>query len=223
MVSVIKTASGLPLYVSPKAISDLKTNITTEKKDKENAIKLLEGAKVKYKEYAELYSSDDSVIEERLTSELNDLKMAAGATELKGKGVSIFVDDGTRELSEGESINMLLVHDQDILNLLNALNKAGAEAISVNGQRVINTTSISCSGYTIRINGMFFARPFEIKALGDPKKLSDALNNPEGFATILKLWGVICEVKMENDITIPKYTGDQSFKYLKKVEEGIIQ
>ncbi len=220
LVFVVRGTNGLPLYISPKAISDLKVNIEAESKDVETLKERVLDAEVKLGEYEVLFKSDNDELQGKLLEELEYYKLSSGETDVKGPGVTIFVDDGTRELNEGENINMLLVHDQDVLTILNELKKAGAEAISVNGQRIVNTSSISCSGYTIRINGIFFARPFEIKAIGNAKTMAEALTGPDGYATILKLWGVMCQVKPEEEILIPKFKGNQNYKNALKVKEG---
>ncbi len=220
LVFVVRGTNGLPLYISPKAISDLQVNIEAESKEVQILNDRMVEAEIKLNEYEMLFKSDNTQLQEKLLEELEYYKLVSGETDVKGPGVTVFVDDGTRELNEGENINMLLVHDQDVLTILNELKKAGAEAISVNGQRIVNTSSISCSGYTIRINGIFFARPFEIKAIGNAKAMAGALTGPEGYATILKLWGVMCNVKPEEEILIPKYKGNQNYKNATKVKEG---
>jgi len=108
----------------------------------------------------------------------------------------------------------------DILTVINELNRSGAEVLSVNGQRVANTTSISCSGYTIRINGQFFARPFEIRAIGDSKRMAAALIGPDGYGTLLKDYGVVFKITISDDLTISKYPEEQTYKYMTKVKEG---
>lgn len=219
-VLLARGGNGMPQYVSPKTISDLKVNIQTEKKEILNSKKLVTTAAERLKQYEGMSETDVETMKEKLIEEMELYKMASGETEVVGQGVKIIVDDGTRELYEGENVNTLLVHDSDILAILNELKKSGAEAISVNGQRIINNTAISCSGYTVRINGVFYARPFEIYAVGDAKQMAAALTAPEGTGTILKMWGVIFEMTVESEITIPKYTGDQTYKYAVKVKEG---
>jgi uncharacterized protein YlxW (UPF0749 family) len=142
-----------------------------------------------------------------MQSERANLEMANGLTDVHGPGVIVTVDDATRDLFENEDINNVLVHDSDILIIINDLRRNGAEAISVNGQRIIDKSSISCSGYTIRINGVTYARPFEIRAIGDAKRMASALVSPEGYGTSLKQWGIQFEVAVSDDITIGRYNG----------------
>lgn len=215
-----RVTNGQQLYVSAKAITDYKVSIKSEIKDKDRIDELVTEADKKLKEYqALLNGEEDSVLKARMLEEVNYYKLISGETDVHGEGVVVFIDDGTRALYEGEDPNSVLVHDMDILTIINELNRSGAEVLAVNGQRITNDTSISCSGYTIRINDQFFARPFEIKAIGDSKRMVAALVGPEGYGTLLEDYGVIFKVTIEDDLVISKYTEDQSFKYMTKVKE----
>ncbi len=218
-IFIARGSHGLPVYVSLKNISDYKTNIEAEKKDIDKVESLIEDAQTKLGEYEKLAGNTDDKLQKKMIEELEFYKMASGEASVKGSGVEVLVDDGTRDLYEGENVNNIMVHDWDILRILNELKRAGAEAISVNGQRIINTSAISCAGYTIRINGQTYARPFEIKAIGDAKRMASTLVAPEGIATELKFWGVICKVTIKDNITIPSYTENQTYKYITKVME----
>ena len=217
-----KVTNGQQLYVSSKAISDYQTSIDSEKEDTERIRTLIKEAEAKLQEYQVLTEkeNENNGLRDRLLEELDYYKLISGTTDVQGEGVVVFIDDGTRDLIEGENPNDVLVHDADILTIINDLNNAGAEVISVNGQRIINNTSISCSGYTIRINGQFFARPFEIKAIGDSKRMAAALIGPEGYGTLLKDYGVIFKLSIQDDIRISEYPDEQTFQYLTKVKEG---
>lgn len=215
-----KVTNGQQLYVSSKAITDYETTIASEVKDMERVEELVEEAKIKLAEYEQLAESANYDLREKLLEEVENYEVISGNTSVHGEGVIVYIDDGTRELYEGEDPNMVLVHDMDILTVINELNRSGAEALSVNGQRIVNTTSISCSGYTVRINGQFFARPFEIRAIGDSKRMAAALIGPDGYGTILKDYGVIFKITISDDITISKYLEEQTYKYITKLKEG---
>ena len=215
-----KVTNGQQLYVSSKAISDYKTTIASEIKDMDRVEKLVAEAGIKLAEYEQLAKSNDNDLHDRLLEELDYYKTISGTTDVHGEGVIVYIDDGTRALYEGEDPNTVLVHDMDLLTVINELNRSGAEVLSVNGQRVANTTSISCSGYTVRINGQFFARPFEIRAIGDSKRMAAVLIGPDGYGTLLKDYGVIFKITISDDLTISKYPDEQTYKYMTKVKEG---
>lgn len=214
-----RTTNGMQLYVSSKAITDYQTTIDSEIEDTERIKNLITEEQKKLQEYQLLADNEDSMLKNKIMEELDYYKLISGKTAVHGEGVVVIVDDGTRELVEGENPNSVLVHDMDILTVINELNRSGAEVLAVNGQRITNDTSISCSGYTIRINDQFFARPFEIKAIGDSKRMAAALLGPDGYGTLLQDYGVIFKITMKDDLTIPAYSDDMTFNYMTKVKE----
>jgi len=214
-----RVTNGQQLYVSAKTITDYETTIQSEIEDKDRISQLIDETGKRLQEYEALANNGDSELKGRLQEERDYYKMVSGMTAVHGEGVVVFVDDGTRDLYEGEDPNAVLVHDMDILTIINELNRSGAEVLSVNGQRILNDTSISCSGYTIRINDQFFARPFEIHAIGDSKRMAASLIGPDGYGTLLQDYGVIFKVTIKEDLTIPKYSEEQSFEYMTKAEE----
>jgi uncharacterized protein YlxW (UPF0749 family) len=219
-VSQFGATDGLALYVSPKAAVEYKVSIESEKKELESIKNAIEAAKEQLTRYEAAQSEDDfrEIIEE-LSAEVSKYKMFSGYEAMRGNGVIVLIDDGVRPLYEGEDINNVLVHDLDIIMIINDLKRNGAEAISVNGQRVIDRTEISCSGYTVRINGQVFARPFVIKAIGDGIRMSSSLISAEGYGTLLVNFGVIFEVELAEDIVIPGYPGRADYKYMINTKE----
>ena len=111
-----------------------------------------------------------------------------------------------------------LVHDKDILNIVNELKNAGAEAISINDHRIVTTTYIICGGNIINVNGEKVGSPFVIKAIGLPETLAN-LSRPGGTLYDLeKTRKLKVDLKKSNEITIPKYSGVLKFKYVKNVD-----
>lgn len=135
-----------------------------------------------------------------------------GTTEVTGAGVIVTLSDSKRDASTTLNVNDLLVHDVDVLSVINELKNAGAEAICINNQRLVPTSSIVCGGNIIEINGEKVGAPFEIKAIGLPEQLA-ALSRPGGYLEILKSATVGVDLKKSNNITIPKYTGVLNYKY----------
>ncbi len=216
-----RATNGQQLYVSAKAITDYETTILSETEDMERIGQLITETGKKLQEYEALVDSEDNELQDKLLEEMNYYKLISGNTAVQGEGVVVFIDDGTRDLYEGEDPNSVLVHDMDILTIINELNRSGAEVLAVNGQRILNDTSISCSGYTIRINEQFFARPFEIRAIGDSRRMAASLIGPEGYGTLLQDYGVIFKVTIKDDLFIPKYSESQSYRYMTKAKEEV--
>ena len=214
-----RVTNGQQLYVSAKTITDYQTTIASEIEDMKRIEQLTKETEKKLEEYRALATNENSDLKNKMQEEQERYKILSGNTDVHGEGVIVFIDDGTRELNEGEDPNAVLVHDMDILNVINELNRSGAEALAVNGQRISNNSSISCSGYTIRINDQFFARPFEIRAIGDSKRMAASLIGPEGYGTLLTDYGVIFKLTIKDDLTIRKFTEYQTYEYMTKVTE----
>ena len=140
-----------------------------------------------------------------------------GLSEVKGPGVTITVTDSELDSSLSADPSRLLVHDKDILCIVNELKNAGAEAIAINGQRVISPTAIICGGNIININGERIGSPFTIQAIGLPETLAN-LNRTDGTLDRLKERKIKVELQKNNEITIPKYTGVFNFKYAKSID-----
>lgn len=219
----MKISDGQRLYVSSKTIQDYQTTIESEKQEIERLRGLIEENREKLSVYEAAESSTwqaREVIREQLVKDVELFKIAGGMEKVVGPGVEVVIDDGTRPLFSGEDINNLLVHDMDILLLISELNRCGAEAISVNGQRIGTNTSIACSGYTVRINGEVYARPFKIKAIGDGKRMVAALVAPDGYGASLKNWGIQFEVRLSDNVEIEPLGGMYLYRYMNKLNQG---
>ena len=93
-------------------------------------------------------------------------------------------------ISNSDNTNLYIIHDEDILKVINELRAAGAEAISLNDQRLISTSEIRCAGPTISVNNTRVAAPFVIKAIGNAKSMEDAIKMRGGVAETLSVWGI---------------------------------
>ncbi|WP_282004657.1 DUF881 domain-containing protein [Veillonella denticariosi] len=135
------------------------------------------------------------------------LMMKAALTNVKGPGVSVLIEDSSKPIQGGENPNLYVIHDEDILRIVNELRAGGAEAIAINDQRLIGTSEIRCSGPTITVNGKVFGAPFVVKAIGDPKTLNSALTMRGGVVDSLKHWGIKVTIKQEDFVAVPAFTG----------------
>ncbi len=150
----------------------------------------------------------------------DDLKLQSCTVPLIGEGISVKMDDSTRVAKSGENPNLYLIHDDDILRVINELRAAGAEAISINGQRLIATSEIRCAGPTLSVNNVRSAPPYEINAIGDKKSLEGAIKMRGGVAETLKVWGITLEVTPSDEIKIPAYNGAVKNVYAKILPEN---
>ena len=146
-----------------------------------------------------------------------------GLTKVTGKGVQIVLKDGEENKKAGSTLeaSQTIVHDVDILEIINVLRNAGAEAISINGHRIIATSPISCIGTVIKINDEKVGAPYVISAIGNPEALESALNIPGGIISILEKFGIKITKEKKEEIKIPEYTGVYKYQYLKAVGEKV--
>lgn len=149
--------------------------------------------------------------------ELKENNMLLGLTDVKGEGIIIKLDDSKDVEDDEINVSKYLVHEQDILNVVNELFNAGAEAISINEHRVISTTAIRCDGNIIRVNGQIITVPITIKAICS-KAIRNTLTRPKGYIDLMVNEGVFVEIKtsddIQSDIVIPKYNGVYSDSHL---------
>lgn len=214
----IKTVKNASITISQNyEENNLRAEVLKYKEKYDNLLKETEKVDEQLQQEIEKVTENNSELEET-EKQINDGNKMIGLTEVTGPGIIITVADSDLDPSKVLDSSNLLVHDSDILKIVNELKNAGAEAISINNQRVILTTPIICGGNIININGERIGSPFEIKAIGSPEALAN-LSRPYGILSNLKDRGInVSEVKKSNNITIPKYSGVLNFKYLTSVK-----
>ena len=197
--------------------NEISAELTQALADKAALQTQLDAAQATIHNYEQTFAqqSDDNAA---FIGELDTARMAAGQTELTGRGISVTLKDSANQLQPGVSANVLLIHDEDLLNVINELNDAGAEAISINGQRYTAETAVRCVGAVINVNDVKTAPPFVISAIGDPDVLEAALELPGGVVDSLKPWGISVDITKEQSLTVPKYTGSFVYREAKMVE-----
>lgn len=177
--------------------------------------------------YRELESKEQKLEQVRLNAaaknqndtqnevEIKSNQRLLGLTEVSGQGFIIQLDEN-REINSNEVLNIseYLVHEEDLLYIINELFNSGADAISINDQRIVSTTSVLCDGNIIRINGKMVGVPITIKAIGYSKRMEYALTRPGGYLQKMADDGVKVTVQSSEEITIPKYEGVYNYEYL---------
>src|SRR5690606_23984647 len=102
------------------------------------------------------------------------------------------------------NIEDYIIHDADITGILNELRSNGAEAISINGERILGTSKLVCAGPTIFLNKSRYPPPYVIKAIGDPDTLYNAIDQLSNVA-IMRIYGIRVDIRKEYDMVIEKY------------------
>lgn len=164
-------------------------------KEREEKIEEYEESMVTSKEASEI-----------LEQELKQAKMLLGVTEVIGDGIVITIED-----NDENTVTAIL-----LLELVNELRLAGAEAISINNQRVVNMTDIvDISNSYILVNSEKVVSPYKIKVIGEQTYLESALNiKNAGYVDKYSKIGYSINVEKVNDLTIPKYDGKMELKYI---------
>ncbi len=154
--------------------------------------------------------------------ELRDVKATLGLLKAEGPGLIITFSDNPNP-PPGEDPNNYIVHDYDLRILINALWRGGAEAISINNQRVVFNSSVRCAGTTILCNAVRLAPPYEIKVIGDPQKLIEMLNKDADANSLINhivpQYGLVFKVKEMDKVIVPGYKGSISVEEAKIYEE----
>lgn len=148
-----------------------------------------------------------------LQEDLKNAQRAAGLLPVDGPGIEVTLNDSLRSIQAGDNPNNLLVHDVDILRVVNEMRASGAEAISVNNQRLTTMSEIRCAGTTILVNWNKIAPPFQIRAIGNPDILESGLGIKGGYLEYLKAIGVQVQMQKTEKIEMPAYSGPLRFEY----------
>lgn len=156
-----------------------------------------------------------------LAQQLEQAQVHAGLVSMQGPGVTVEMRDSTRSVTAGENANNFILHDGDILQVVNELFATGAEAISINDQRVTARTEIRCVGPVITINGVRTAPPVMIKAIGNADDLERVVNMKDGLKESLMQWGIQVSVRKEAALTVPAFKGSLQLQYASPVSQEV--
>lgn len=170
-----------------------------EEQYKEKNAKLTE-----YREKQQSTEESSKLVEK----ELAQTNMYLGKTDVEGQGIVINIKDINSE-------DIKPISAEDLLIIVDYLKLAGAEAISINGERIINMSDIVyVSNSIIFVNQQRILAPYKIMAIGDPTKLESTLLGNGGYVEELKNIGFDIDIDRENKITIPKYSKEIGYKYM---------
>ena len=188
-------------------IAELEQQLASNK-EKKDALQSRYNTEMSYlynneKEFYELYKKYESDIEMH--------RFQAGLTTVSGSGIDIGVDDAPVRY---ETTAGLLVHDIYLNEIVNALRSAGAQAISINGERILSMTEMLCMGPSIRVNNTKLFAPYHIEAIGNPQELLAAFKASYIYAIMVKD-NLIVDPVIKDNITIKKY----SKSYLSSIDK----
>jgi uncharacterized protein YlxW (UPF0749 family) len=176
-------------------------------------------------EIAELRTRSGSAELRRVERAGRPLRIAAGLEQLEGTGITVTLDDAPKRVlaSAGGDVNNAIVHQQDIQGVANALWQGGAEAMTIQGVRIISTTGIKCVGNTVILNGVPYSPPYRIAAIGDPRQLRAALQrNPyvQAYLDAVDVWQLQWQVSESAELTAPAYAAPVEMRHAQAVSGG---
>ncbi len=218
-IAMVCVVLGVMLAVQFRTTQDIKASVPYQRVE-DLSQQLSKVEKEREALLSEVYALRTATGTEATNRELQRVKMGAGLLPVEGPGVIVTIDDSKRPAKPGENANLYLIHDDDILKVINELRAAGAEAISINDQRLIASSEIRCAGPTLSVNNTRYSPPYEISAIGEPKTLESALKLRGGVIETLQFWGIQVGVKKQDLVKIPAYKGVMQFQYAKPVQEG---
>lgn len=172
----------------------------------------------KYYDKLQKYKSNEenqSQITASINEELEENKLVLGEVAVEGQGIKIEMNDA----SEEDRINpfeyqLRLIHNTDMIQVINDLKNAGAEAISINGHRIVDRSEIYCSGPFLRVNGVKIAAPFIIKAIGNKEVLYNYMMSNENYLKTLMTRKIRVAVEQQDDIKVSAYNGGYKREFI---------
>lgn len=186
---------------------ELRSELANWKNKYQEAEKQREEMEQKLIEYNKSEASETEA-EQLIKSELENVNIILGTTDVTGQGIVI-------KLEQSNDYDSGVITDENLNLIVNSLKEAGAEAISINENRIVNMTDIvSVSQNIIRVNQQRVILPYVIKAIGNPNYLESALMGNGGEADKLQKLGHDVTIEKEQNVLIPKYNKELTVKYM---------
>lgn len=155
-------------------------------------------------------SSSQSGAERELQSRIDELRASAGLTALSGDGVAVQLDDTRSVSGASREVDKSICHATDLTDILNTAWKGGAQAIAVNDERIVSSSSVYCVGSTIMLNGTLMSPPFNINAIGSQDSLLAAFDDPNQLQDLKQrrdAQGLGFRVTRASAIRVPPFSG----------------
>lgn len=190
--------------------AELRTELANWKSKYEEADKAYQETQTKIEEYKKTKQSNEET-EKIIDSELEQINLSLGTTDVEGQGIEIILKN-----NENEDVRKIVA--SDLLLIVNSLKLSGAEAISINEQRIINMSDIVDIGTEpnnfIKINGSRILEPYVITAIGDPSYLESGLLGNGGYVDTMRKIGQDVTINKPSKVKIVKYNGEIKTKYI---------
>lgn len=208
--------------VSLNSVENLRSEVSSIDRQTERTVEDIQRRTEELEELKSLLNQGDEARLESIKSNIDNIKVYSGLVDLEGPGIELIIADNISDEVVGKNVNDDIIHDSDIQIIINDLKRAGAEAISINGQRVVSMSEIKCGGPVIKINQRSSANPFIISAIGDPNLLSAAVEGQGSYGKMLKdVYKIEVRVNAFESLRVPGYHKDKiEYNYINLEEEG---
>lgn len=150
------------------------------------------------------------------SANIDQQRLVTGLVPLRGQGATVTLDDSARPVGPTDDANNFIIHDYELRDVVSLLWLVGAEAVSINNERLVNVSSVYCVGSTILVNDTRLSPPYEIRAIGDAGLLEQALQNQKNLTKLrsrVKAYGIQFKIAAAKDITVPAYIGTLNIRY----------
>jgi uncharacterized protein YlxW (UPF0749 family) len=157
-----------------------------------------------------------------LNATVSELASASGTTAVRGPAVTVTLDDAPHQgtVPSGFTADDMVVHQQDVQAVVNALWAGGAEAMMLMDQRVISTSAVRCVGNVLILQGRVYSPPYVIRAIGDTKHMREALDRSPAlriYRQYVDVLGLGYQVSTQGSLTMPGYDGALDLRYASPV------
>ncbi|MFF7752127.1 DUF881 domain-containing protein [Streptomyces sp. NPDC007971] len=221
-VTSFNTAKGTDIR---KDSSLLKLSDLIQERSRKN--KELDESSAALRDRVESLAKSDGGSTEAQDRRLTGLEKSAGTQELTGKGLTVTLNDAPPNATAKlpgypePQPDYLVIHQQDLQAVVNALWQGGARGIKVMDQRLISTSAVRCVGNTLILQGRVYSPPYKITAVGDPDSLQRALAASKAIQTYMvyvNVYGLGWKVTEDGAVTLPGYSGTVDLHYAKPVQ-----
>ncbi|MEU9988685.1 DUF881 domain-containing protein [Streptomyces sp. NPDC048045] len=221
-ITSFNTAKGTDIR---KDSSLLKLSDLIQERSRKN--KELDESSAALRDRVESLAKSDGGSTEAQDRRLTGLEKSAGTQELTGKGLTVTLNDAPPNATAKlpgypePQPDYLVIHQQDLQAVVNALWQGGARGIKVMDQRLISTSAVRCVGNTLILQGRVYSPPYKITAVGDPDSLQRALAASKAIQTYMvyvNVYGLGWKVTEDGAVTLPGYSGTVDLHYAKPVQ-----
>jgi uncharacterized protein YlxW (UPF0749 family) len=161
-------------------------------------------------------STSSSAILATLNAQLEEARLAGGLTSVAGSGVVVEIADSNRVVPPGENPASFIVLVDDLRDIVTALWASGAEAIAIDGERLVATSSIYGVGASVLVNTSFLSPPFRIEAIGSEGMLERFQSHPAFTGRVaqrVEFYGLEYAAAVASDLQLPAFIGSTAFRW----------